>query len=187
MWLRWARSGLLALSLILASFLSYLLVTRTEPVPASSNGQGSLERADAGIDQFTFTQSKDGVVQWQVQAQRARVFESEKRALLEDVQVTLFGRKGWELKLAGDEGTIDTEKRDFVLAKRNGVIAVQFESGYTVYTNHLAWADAHREISTNDPVQITGHGLDITGRGFIGKLDKEEFKVLEDVHVEIVQ
>jgi len=108
-------------------------------------------------------------------------------AVLEDVQVTLFGRKGWELKLAGDEGTIDTDKRDFVLAKRNGVIAVQLESGYIIYTNHLAWVDADRQISTRDPVQITGHGLEITGHGFVGKLDKEEFKVLEDVHVAIIQ
>jgi lipopolysaccharide export system protein LptC len=177
----------LALSLILASFLSYVLLTRTEPVPASSDGQGSLERADAGIDQFTFTQSKDGAVQWQVQAQRARVYETEKRAVLEDVHVTLFGQKGWELKLAGDEGTIDTEKRDFVLAKRDGLIVVQLESGYTIYTNHLSWADQSREISTKDSVEITGHGLDITGQGFVGKLDKEEFKILDDVHVEIVQ
>jgi lipopolysaccharide export system protein LptC len=171
----------------LASFLAYLLATRTESIPAPSEGQGALQHADAGIDQFTFTQSKDGQVQWQVQAQRAQVFEGEKRAVLEDVQVTLFGRKGWELKLSGDEGTIDTDKRDFVLAKRTGVIAVQLESGYTIYTNHLAWVDADRRISTNDHVQITGHGLEITGQGFVGKLDKEEFKVLEDVRVEIVQ
>jgi lipopolysaccharide export system protein LptC len=187
MWVRLARTGLLALSVMLAAFLSYLLATRVEPVPASSENHAGLEKADAGIDQFTFTQSKDGSVRWQVQAQRARVFEGEKRALLENVQVTLFGQKGWELKLKGDEGTIDTEKRDFLLAKRTGTIAVELGSGYTIYTNHLSWADDRREISTRDPVQISGHGLDVTGLGFIGKLDTEEFKVLENVQVEIVQ
>jgi LPS export ABC transporter protein LptC len=186
-WVRWARRSLLALSLVLASFLGYLLVTRSESNPASSEGQATLRQADAGIDRFTFTQSKNGQVQWQVQAQRAKVFESEKRAVLEDVQVTLFGQEGWELKLAGDEGTIDTDKRDFMLAKRNGVIAVELESGYTIYTNHLAWADADRRITTRDSVQIIGHGLEITGQGFVGKLDKEEFKILEDVQVEIAQ
>jgi LPS export ABC transporter protein LptC len=186
-WVRWARRSLLALSLVLASFLGYLLVTRSESIPASSEGQAALRQEDAGIDQFTFTQSKDGRVQWQVQAQRAKVFEREKRAVLEDVQVTLFGRKGWELKLAGDEGTIDTDKHDFVLARRNGAIAVELESGYTIFTNHLAWVDADRRITTNDSVKITGHGLDITGQGFVGKLDKEEFRILEDVQVEITQ
>jgi len=187
MWVRWARRGLLALSLILAFSLAYLLATKTDPGSASVDRQHALERADAGIDQFTFTQSKDGAVQWRVEAQRARVFESEKQAILEDVQITLFGKRGWELKLAGDEGKLDTEKKDFLLAKREGVITIQFESGYTIHTNHLVWADARREISTADQVQIMGHGLQITGQGFLGKMDKEEFKILNNVHVEIVQ
>ena len=187
MWVRWTRRVLLALSLILAFSLAYLLATKTDPGSASVERQNALEQADAGIDQFTFTQSKDGAVQWRVEAQKARVFESEKQALLEDVQVTLFGRKGWELKLSGDEGKIDTEKRDFLLAKRDGVMTIEFESGYTVYTNHLAWADARREITTDDKIQIVGHGLRITGKGFEGKLDKEEFRILDDVHVEIMQ
>jgi len=186
MWVRWARRGLLALSLILAFSLAYLLATKTDPGSASVERQTQLERADAGIDQFTFTQSKDGAVQWRVEAQRARVFESEKKAVLEDVQVTLFGQKGWELKLAGDEGKIDTEKRDFLLANRNGVMTIQLESGYIIYTNHLAWADARREITTGDQVQIIGHGLRITGQGFEGRLDKEEFRILHDVHVELM-
>ncbi|MBI4402146.1 MAG: LPS export ABC transporter periplasmic protein LptC [Nitrospirae bacterium] len=188
MWQRWARGSLLALSVILASFLFYLLATRVESVPPPSSASSSpLNRADAGVDQFTFTQTKSGAVQWEVQAQRARVFETEHRAALEKVRVTLYGANGWEMKLEGDEGTIDIHKKDFVLAKHVGPIAVQLESGYTIYTNHLAWADARREISTQDPVTLSGHGLEVTGRGLVGKLDVEEFKVLEDVRVEILQ
>jgi LPS export ABC transporter protein LptC len=187
MWLQWARRSLLAVSVILAFSLAYLLATRTDPGSASVESRSSLERADAGIDQFLFTQSKDGEVQWRVEAQRARVFENEKRAVLEEVQVTLFGRNGWELKLAGDEGTINTEQHDFVLVKRDGPIIVEFQNGYTIYTNHLAWADARREISTGDPIHITGHGMDVTGRGMVGRLDKEEFRILDHVQVDIAQ
>lgn len=188
MWHLWVRRGLLALSVLFASILIYLLATRMESVPPSSSASpGTLQRTDAGIDRFRFVQSRSGTVQWEVQAQRARVFEAEHRAALEEVQVTLYGAKGWELRLAGDEGTIDTVKRDFMLVKRAGPIAVELESGYTIYTNHLAWAEQRREISTRDPVTIVGHGLEVKGRGFLGKLDVEEFKVLEDVHVEIAQ
>lgn len=101
--------------------------------------------------------------------------------------MTLYGAKGRELKLEGDEGTIDTTNKDFLLIKRNGPIMVVLESGYTIYTNHLAWTDARREISTKDPVTLSGHGLQVNGRGFVGKLDVEEFRVLQDVRVEIVQ
>jgi lipopolysaccharide export system protein LptC len=188
MWHRVVRGGLLALVVLLASFLIYLLASRTESGPPPNSARpGSIGQGEAGIDQFSFVHSRGGVVQWEVLAQRARLFEAEKRARLEQVKVTLYGAKGWELKLEGDEGTIDTSRKDFLLTKRNGPIVVLLENGYTIYTNHLAWTDARREISTKDPVMLSGHGLEVNGQGFVGKLDVEEFKVLRDVRVEVVQ
>lgn len=186
MWRSWIRRGLLALSAVLAVSLVYLLVTRTESVPRSVNS-GNLAHVDAGIDQFSFMQSKAGAVQWHVQAQRASMTEAEHQAVLEDVQVTLYGQKGWELKLSGDEGTIDTVRKNFTLIRRNGTIPVQLQNGYTIYTNHLNWVEDRREVTTEDPVTIIGQGMEITGRGLVGKLDSEEFKILDDVHVEITQ
>jgi lipopolysaccharide export system protein LptC len=188
MWQRWARGTLLGLTVILTSFLFYLLVTRMDSVPPPSVADsGSSERSDAGIDQFKFTRSRGGAVQWEVQAARARVFEAENRARLEEVRVTLFGAKGWELKLEGDEGTVDTVSKDFVLVKHAAPIVVQLESGYTIKTNHLAWKDEDRTIRTDDPITIYGNGLEVKGRGFVGKLDTEEFNILGDVHVAIAQ
>lgn len=188
MWHRWIRRGLVGLSLLLTSFLLYLLATRTESVPPpSSASPAPLERADAGLHRLTFTQSRAGTVQWEVQAQRGRVFEPENRAVLEDVQVTLYGARGREFRLEGDEGTINTANRDFVLAKHTGPIAIELDSGYTIYTNQLTWTDERREVSTKGPVTIAGHGLTMRGRGLIGKLDSEEFTVLEDVHLELLQ
>jgi LPS export ABC transporter protein LptC len=188
MWERWARGTLLGLTVILASFLLYLLVTRMDSVPSPSvASSSSSERSDGGIDQFRFTRSRAGAVQWEVHAERARMFEAENRARLEQVRVTLYGAKGWELKLEGDEGTVDTIKKDFVLVNYAAPIEVQLESGYTINTNHLAWRDADRTIRTDDPITIYGNGLEVKGRGFVGKLDTEEFKILEDVHVAITQ
>lgn len=186
MWRRWVRGGLLGLSGILACFLLYLLTTRTDSVPMpSAISTGPLAHADAGIDQFSFLQSQDGKVRWRVEARRARIVEADHSAKLEQVRVTLYGATGWELKLEGDEGMLDTVKRDFVLSRSGGPIVVQLGSGYTIYTNRLAWADARREISTEEPVMMAGHGMEVRGRGLIGKLDTEEFRVLEDVQVDI--
>ena len=186
MWQRWARTGLLALSGILSLFLIYILATKVDSVPPSQLGSPRLlEHADAGINHFTFTQSQDGVVQWEVNARQAQVFEDENRAVLQQVHVTLHGERGRELSLKGDTGTIDTETNNFVLVRNGGPIAIELDGGYTIYTNHLTWTDERREISTNDPVAIHGEGLEIRGQGLVGKLDSEEFKVLENVRVEI--
>ena len=187
MWQRWVRRGLLALSAVLACFLAYLLVTNSTMVPTpTAAAPGSMDAADATISQFTFTQTKGDTVQWQVQAQEARLFERDKRAMLQAVAITLFGRQGKDLTLTGDEGTLDTETKNFVLVNRLEPLVIHTESGYVIYTNHLAWTDQTREIRTEDPVRIVGHGLEVTGRGLLGHLDREEFEVLEDVHVDLV-
>jgi LPS export ABC transporter protein LptC len=185
-WQRWARRGLLAISVVLACFLAYLLVTNSTTVPnPTAAAPGSMDIADATISRFTFTQTKGDTVQWQVHAQEARLFERDKRALLQTVAVTLFGQQGKELTVIGDEGTLNTETKNFVLANRSVPLVIHTDSGYEIYTNHLAWTDQTREIRTQDPVRIVGHGLEVTGRGLLGHLDTEEFEVLEDVHVDL--
>jgi lipopolysaccharide export system protein LptC len=186
MWERWVGRGLLILSVVLAAFLGYLLYTRSDsfspprPVPA-----GGAQEADARIEGFTFTQTKGDIVQWKVEAQRAHLYEDDKRAVLSDVQITLYGVQGKELMLTGEEGTLETDTKNFMLANRNDPITIQMESGYVIRTNHLNWIDKRREIQTSDPVAIDGHGLQITGRGLLGKLDSEIFQVLDDVHVDV--
>jgi len=171
---------------MLAMFLGYLLFLNADSVPTSQSAPpGSIEQADAKISEFTYTQTKGDVVQWQVQAKYARLFEQEKRALLNVVDVTLYGTTGKELTVSGDEGTLDTATKNFLLTNRIDPLVVETGSGYTIYTNHLVWTDARREIRTNDPVKIVGNGLTVTGRGLLGRLETEEFEVLEDVHVDV--
>jgi LPS export ABC transporter protein LptC len=185
-WQRWVRGGLLALSVMLACFLAYLLVTNSTVVPTpTAAAPGSMDTADATISQFAFTQTKGDTVQWQVQAKEARLFERDKQAILQAVAVTLFGQQGKELTVTGDEGTLNTETKNFMLMNRSEPLVIYTESGYVIYTNHLAWTDQTRELRTQDPVRIVGHGLEVTGRGLLGHLDTEEFEVLEDVHVDL--
>ena len=43
--------------------------------------------------------------------------------------------------MTGDEGTLDTETKNFVLANRSEPLVIHTESGYVIYTNHLTWTD----------------------------------------------
>ena len=185
-WQRWAQRVLLGLSLVLAGFLGYLLMTNsTSSPPPTATTPGGINQADAIISKFSFTQTKGNKVQWQVDAQQARLFEQEKKAILDNVAVTLFGVQGREMTVRGDEGTLNTDTKNFVLTNRSEPLVIYTESGYTIYTNHLAWTDQTREIRTEDPVRIVGNGLDVKGRGLLGHLDTEEFEILEDVHVDV--
>jgi lipopolysaccharide export system protein LptC len=186
MWERWLRRGLLALSAVLASSLAYLLLTRSESVSTPQVAPpSSFESADGTIQGFTFRQTKSGALQWEVHAKHARLFQGENRAVLDDVQVTLYGETGKQLSLHGDEGTLDMAKKDFLLSNRRDPIVVVTGDGYTIYTNHIAWSENEHEIRTNEPVVIKGQGVEINGRGLLGKLDTEVFQVLDNVQVDI--
>lgn len=187
MWKRIAQRSLLVLSVLLTLFLGYLLFRNAGATPSSQHtSPGSIEQADAKLVEFTFTQSKGEAVQWQIQAKQARLFEQEKRAVLREVVLTFYGGAGEEVVVRGEEGTFNTATNDFALANQEVPIVVETRSGYTIYTNHLEWADAAREIRTAAPVRIVGHGLEIRGQGLMGRMESEEFEVLHDVHVDLV-
>jgi LPS export ABC transporter protein LptC len=186
MWELLARRALLAVSVLLATFLGYLLFRNADSVPSNRPiTSASIEQADATIVEFIFTQSTGNVVQWQVQAKQARLFERDKRAVLHDVAFTFYGTGGDEITVRGEEGTLDTATKNFRLVSRQTPIVVETRSGYTIYTNHLIWMDQEREIRTEDPVRMVGHGLEVKGQGLLGRMESEEFEVLQDVHVDL--
>lgn len=187
MWKLIARRTLLASSVFLSVFLGYLLLRNADSVPIShSVAQESIDQADAKLSEFTFTHSKGDTVQWQVQAKQARVFDQEKRALLHEVALTFYGGGGEEVTVRGEEGTLDTASKNFMLVNSEAPVTVTTKSGYTIYTNHLAWTDRAKEIRTEDPVRIVGNGLEVRGIGLLGKMESEEFEILQDVHVDLV-
>ena len=90
------------------------------------------------------------------------------------------------MTLSGEEGTLDIATKSLLLANQTEPMVVETQSGYTIYTNHVAWKDATKELHTNDLVRIVGHGITVTGRGLLGRMDSEEFQILEDVHVDFL-
>ncbi len=187
MWEIVARRTLLSLSVLLTIFLGYLLFRNAASSPSSGPiSVNTIEEADARLGEFTFTQSKGETVEWQLRAKQAHLFEKDKRAVLREVILTLYGGAGDEVTVQGEEGTFNTATKDFVLANQDAPIVVQTRSGYTIYTKRLEWVEAVREIRTTAPVRIVGHGLEIRGRGLMGRIPSEEFEILQDVHVDLV-
>ncbi len=176
------------MTLGLAGFLGYVLIQQVQsnhPLPVMI--APVFETTDADIEGFIYRQTEEGQVQWEVEAQKAEVYESEQHLRLQQVQVRLFNRYGHEqeMKLEAEEGTINTANGNFSLRNQEELIAIELANGYTILTPHLHWADKEQTISTNRPVIIHGHGLTIRGIGLIAELKTEKLGVLDDVHVQI--
>ena len=180
--LRWTLSGVI---LGLAAFLGYVVIGHfLNNTPSPPVESPVLDEADAGMEGFVYRQIKDGVVQWEVVAQKAEVFEAKHEAALETVEIRLLSRDGEEMTLQAEEGIINTETNDFQLRNLEELITIELANGYTILTHHIHWIDAKQEIRTPNPVTIQGQGIRITGIGLVGFLESEEFTVLDQVHVE---
>ena len=179
--LRWTLSGVV---LSLAAFLGYVLVEYVHSNAPPPVEFPVIQEADAGMEDFVYRQTNGGIVQWEVVAQKAELFEAKHEAALETVELRLLGHDGEEMVLQAEEGIINTETNDFELRNQEELIKIQLTNGYTILTSHVHWVSAKQEIRTPNPVIIQGQGLRITGIGLVGFLESEEFTVLDQVRVE---
>jgi LPS export ABC transporter protein LptC len=179
------KAGLLGvIAIVLGTVLVFVLggpTRRVESVSVSALPQ----QADSGMKEFTFVQSKDGLVDWKIQAKQAQVFDSDARAVLTDVQVTLTGSDGVSMTVEGDEGTINTDSKDFVVGKRSGDLALILKNGYTIYTSRINWVNQEHRFWTDEPVTIKGPRMQVTGNGMDAFLTTREMRIRRDVRVGI--
>jgi LPS export ABC transporter protein LptC len=167
-------------------FIGYRVWTHMQTkIPPSTHSSTDRRPADAWIQGFTYRQTQSGVVKWEVVAKRAKVFEAEHRAQLEDVRVHLFGKVDKQMTVEAELGTINTKTKDIDLQNKNDFMAVQLANGYTIFSKHLQWKESSHQVKSQTPVVIKGKGLTVTGTGLVGNIDEEEFQILSDVRAEV--
>jgi len=183
---RLVRAGLLGIMLVvLATLILYVLQGPSRRIPAVSVSV-LPQNADAGLREFSFVESKQGQVDWRLHAKEAQVFDADSKAILKGVLVTLSDARGLQMTVEGDDGTINTVSKDFVLSKRSGDLALVFEDGYTIYTPRLAWVNNERRFWTDEPVRITGpNRMEVTGQGMDTLLTTREMRIRRDARVEV--
>jgi LPS export ABC transporter protein LptC len=183
---RVAKAGLLGIIFaVLATLLIFIVGGPSHRIPQVS-APALPQTADAGVQGFSFVQSKDGLVDWKIQAKQAQVFDADAKAVLSDaVQVTLMGPEGVVMTVTGDDGTISTLSKDFVISKKTGDLALVLNSGYTIYTPRFTWDNQKHRIWTDEPVTIKGPRLEVTGQGLDAFLATQEMRVRRNVRVGI--
>src|SRR2546422_1473314 len=85
--------------------------------------------------------------------------------LHDNVQVTLMGADGVTMTVTGDEGSINTASKDFVISKRSGNLALILNGGFTIYTPRIRGDNPALRMWTDEPGRITRPRLEGTGQG----------------------
>lgn len=162
-------------------FLSFSLISGLKKRNFQTGATDSGGKSDVNIRQFSFVQTYQGERDWELKAEQAEVFEKEQKAHLRTVAVTLQTPEGFEVKLDGDEGTIDTFKKNFTLRKKNELMVIQLSNGYTIKTSGVKWLNDQREMITEGAAHISGPQVEIDGKELKVKVENQEVTVSGDV------
>jgi LPS export ABC transporter protein LptC len=172
---------LLFLMLGLFVFLSFSLFSGLKKRNVSTVFEYDGGKADIGISRFSFVQTHEGRPEWALRAEHAEMFEKEQKATMRNVAVTIQTQNGLPLELEGDEGIIDTAKKDFSLRNKSALMEIVLGDGYVVKTSGLKWTNGSRALATDGKATISGPHVEVEGTGLRWYLDKQELVVSGNV------
>ena len=136
--------------------------------------------ADIKLDRLRYTETREGVKEWELEAASAQYFKDDGSVVFEKVRAAFFGKNEQTYSLEGEKGRLNTQTR--AVEAFDGVKLVTSD-GYRLETGSLRYQADKRELITGDPVEMNGPQGKITGTGMIVHLDQQRIKILRRVTV----
>lgn len=175
------KRALLAGILIMLSGLVLLVVSGVRKKNYPLMVSEGLKKADVHINNFSFFQTQGQKREWELTAGKAELFESEKKALLENVDIVIHGESGVQIAFHGDAGIIDTDRKNFHVQNNTFPMTIKMSNGYEIELMMADWDNEKKELHSDSLIKIHGGSWDIRGTGFVYKARTQEFIVKRDI------
>jgi LPS export ABC transporter protein LptC len=125
--------------------------------------QGPLPLPDTAVNSLMTlarlhqTATKDGQVQWKLNAESAQLEADSRRMILKSPQVVFFMKDGSQVRLTAARGVLDTRTNDMEVSGN-----VHLTSGqYNLETEALVYRNKARVLRSDVPVHVTGSAFDL--------------------------
>jgi LPS export ABC transporter protein LptC len=159
-------AALLALPLWKPLVAGFLIPEREKANPhlPTLTNPGALHSSEmAGVH---FEQSKDGVREWLLTADRLYSTENDSDMRFEDVKALFLGTAGQneETRIRSQEARYNSDNRQLILL---GKVVIQNQKGYVMQTESLEYAAVDKKIRTTSPVHVTGNNIEVSGKSLL--------------------
>jgi len=134
--------------------------------------------ADLKLDRVHYTETREGVKEWELEATSAVYHKEGDTVMLEKIRATFFGKNQESYHLIGEKGSFNTQTK--MIEVYDGV-KVDSSSGYRMRTRSLKYQADQKELHTSDPVELEGPSMRVEGVGMIVELNRERVKILQGV------
>jgi len=132
---------------VTAVFLTYRTPAPTHVAPMPS----ADTQADVSIGKIHHVSTREGVMQWSLDAKSAKVVDKGKKVILEDVEVTFFLKDGQKAYLTANEGYLRASTSDIDVT---GNVVLRYQT-YKLETDLLKYRHKKRVVFTQEPVLIS--------------------------------
>ena len=138
----------------------------------------AARRVDLSLNDIDYTQISDGRKQWTLKAKQVKFEQAKETFTLKEIRVTVYRPSGQELKIKGDLGLYNRKE---AWIKIQGSARLSSDNGFQLRSDSFLYRLEKQELTSPDPVALSGPGLEITGRGI--QIDVANWKAvfLEDV------
>ncbi|MDH4101338.1 MAG: LPS export ABC transporter periplasmic protein LptC [Nitrospirota bacterium] len=173
-------AGIIGAVAMTAFFLAS--TSRTERKASASTPAPKADDTEVSIRNFNMEESEAGAISWKIKADLAEKMKDDSRVKLHNLELVLFTKEGKRVIVTGDEGLMDSEKKEMTVTQKEGEpTRVLFDNGYLLTTTTLHWSDADKVAITDDPITLEGKGLRLTGVGMRARLDIQKVEVKSNV------
>jgi LPS export ABC transporter protein LptC len=148
-----------------------------EKLPKVSTGG-----ADMRLEKIRFVEDKHGQKTWELEAKSVQQYQEQNIMVLEDVKVTFYAKEGRSFFLTGKEGKVYQDSKNVELV---GDVVLTSNDGYQLKTQSVSYSHLKKTVSTDDPVEIEGEQIRLTGKGMLVNVEAKTFKVLSQVKTQL--
>nr|CBX28437.1 hypothetical protein N47_G37610 [uncultured Desulfobacterium sp.] len=111
-----------------------------------------LDGSSISLERISQISSKNGIMEWSLEARSAIYSEDKKEAFFKDLTVTFFTKDNQEVYLSADKGTLKTESGNIEI---NGNVVIK-NNDYMLKTGKINYDNKKRIIQSKAPVELTG-------------------------------
>lgn len=133
---------------VVAVFIGYrYLMDGATNIPLRLPGNASL-----ALNRIHQTATRNGIMEWQLDAASARYIDSKKQAVLENPSVTFYMDKEKKITLTAKQGWLNTDSKDIRVTDN----VIMDYARYTLETDTLYYQHEARTIFSETPVRLSG-------------------------------
>lgn len=158
--------------------LFFVLSPSSRPLGSGEESVGIEMEEDILVEGLQFSEWEEDRLSWLMSAERTRYHHKEKKASLEQVEVTFFPAAGGKMILWAN--LVDYDVRTKGLRASDSVEG-KSDQGYDFTTESLFYDGEKKEVTTDDKVTLEKDRLTIQGTGMRGSLAEHKFRLLSEV------